>query len=311
MPGLRGRRGGRPRPDREEAPVPRGSGLARLLDLHDRLPVPLRVLPELGDRPGPAARPGDSTAAHVARADRRERGARRRPIHRLHLRRADRLPGVRARHRPARAAAGPAQPVHHGRLRHPRGRRPPRRDPRRRQRRSQELRRCVLPAPVRRPAGPRARRDRRLPRRRHLAGADHAGHPGQQRLRRRAARAGWLDRRDPGLRHAVAREPVPPGLPDAGRTAHAARNPAARRGDRTGGRPALRLCRATRRSSVSRTRGARAAACCSWSGPATARGPARLGWGAARDAGGSSPDDGRRRRSGPASGRASGRRRHR
>ncbi len=55
-------------------------------------------------------------------------------VDRLHLRRADGLPRVRARHRPPGARRRPAQPVHHRRLRDAGGDRPPRHGPRRRQR---------------------------------------------------------------------------------------------------------------------------------------------------------------------------------
>ena len=54
--GVRCGRRGRARPDREEAAVPRRSGLARVQHRDGGLPVPLPLLPELGDRPGTPAR---------------------------------------------------------------------------------------------------------------------------------------------------------------------------------------------------------------------------------------------------------------
>ena len=125
LPRLRRGRRDRDRPDREEAALPRRARHARLLDRHGRLPVPLHVLPELGDRPGAAARPRPPGPPAPARAGRRrgDRPPRRRG--RLHLRRADGLPRVRPRHGPARPRRRPAQPVHHRRLRDPRGGRPP------------------------------------------------------------------------------------------------------------------------------------------------------------------------------------------
>ena len=61
---LRSRGGRRHRPDREEAALPRRSRGPRLLDRDGRLPVPLLVLPELGDRPGAA--PGPRPARRAA-----------------------------------------------------------------------------------------------------------------------------------------------------------------------------------------------------------------------------------------------------
>ena len=88
-----------PRPDREEAAVPRRARIDGMVDRDARLPVPLHLLPELGGGPGAAARGSTSRCADVARG-RRPRGARpRRRRGGLHVRRADGVPGVRARHR--------------------------------------------------------------------------------------------------------------------------------------------------------------------------------------------------------------------
>ena len=54
---------------------------------------------------------------------------------------------------------------------------------------------------------------------RHLARADHADHPGPQRLPRRAPGPDRLDRLDPRPGDTVARQPLLPGLPDARRPA--------------------------------------------------------------------------------------------
>ena len=119
----RGRR--RDRPDREEAALPRRSRGPRLLDRDRRLPVPLLVLPELGDRPGaaPRPRPADAQPSPVEGGG---RGAERPGARdRLHLRRADRLPRVRPRHRARGSRGRPAQCLRDRRLRHARGDRPP------------------------------------------------------------------------------------------------------------------------------------------------------------------------------------------
>ena len=147
--------------------------------------------------------------------------AHRAQIDRLHVRRADGLPRVRPRHRPAGARCRAAQPVHHRRLRDARGGRPAGPGPRRRERRPEVVRRRLLSEGVRRAPGARPRVDRRHARRRDLARADDAGHPGPERRRRPDPRAGALDRRHARPGDAVARQPLLSRLPDARRAADA------------------------------------------------------------------------------------------
>ena len=252
----------------------------------DRLPVPLRLLPELGDRAGAAAGPGHPAAAPVARADRRGRacasGAR--SIAYTYVEPTVFLEYALDTGRLARRAGlrnlfitdGYATPE------------------------AVDLLAEVLDAAnvdlksfddafYRRLCGARLA---------HVLDAIVAYReagiwlelttlviPGQQRRRRRAAGAGRLDRRDPGSRHAVAREPVLPGLPDAGRAAHADRHPAARRGDRARGRAAVRLRRerAGARAGGHAVRGVRPAA--RGAAPATGPGRCSAATGRARGAG--------------------------
>ena len=211
-----------------------------------RLPVPLRASARTGRSPrrrgwASTSRSGACRPAQVVEDGR----ARRRPLDRLHLRRADRVPGVRARHRAPRAARRACATCSS-------------RTATRRPRRSASSREVLDAANVdlksfddafyRRLCGARlahvleaivAYRDGR-----HLAGAHDAGHPRAATTttpscgRWPAGSSATL-----GPRHAVAREPVPPGLPDARRAAHAARDPAPGRGDRAGGRPAVRVRR--------------------------------------------------------------------
>ena len=120
-----------------------------------------------------------------------------RALDRVHLRRADGLPRVRAGHRPAGPCRGPAQPVHHRRVRDAGGDRPARHGPRRGQRRPEGLRRGVLPSALRGATRPRPRGARGLSARRRLARGDHARHPGRERRPGRATRAHRLARRAP------------------------------------------------------------------------------------------------------------------
>ena len=163
VPGLRRGRRDRPRPDREEAAVPRGPGLARLLDRDRRLPVPLRLLPELGDRPGTAPRAGHPAAARCrpSRSSRRRGRAGAGSIAYTYVEPTVFLEYALDTGRLAREAGlrnlfitdGYATPEAVDLLAG---------GARRRERRPQELRRRLLPAAVRRAPGPRPRGDRRL-----------------------------------------------------------------------------------------------------------------------------------------------------
>ena len=254
----------RDRPDREEAALPRRARRPRLLDRDGRLPLPLHVLPELGDRPGAAARPRPADPLPPPVEGRRRGADGRRPRHRLHLRRAHGLPRVRPRHR-ARGPRGRApERLRHRRLRDAGGDRPPAARPRRRQRRPQVVRRRLLPEAVRRAPGAGARRAARLPRRRRLGGGHDARHPRPQRRPGRAAGPRRLDRDRAGPGDAVARQPLLPGPPDDA-TCRRRQWRRCGRPPTSGGRPGWPTSTsATRRSSRWRTPSAQGAgaSCC-------------------------------------------------
>ena len=157
---------------------------------------------------------------------------------------------------------GLLQPLRHRRLRDARGDRAARPGAGRGERGPEVVLGRVLPAALRGAPRPGARGAGGVSARRHLAGSHDAGHPRRERRSRRAPRADRLAGRASRAGDALAREPLLPRLPDAGRAADADRDHPACGRDRPGGRAARTCTSATPRSWAWRTRTARGAARC-------------------------------------------------